>query len=261
MLRVGIIGYGAIGRELCAALEDGRAGEAVLSGILVRRAGGDARQSVDVEAFLGTSPDVVVECAGQPAVRQHGSAILERGVDLVITSVGALADQALFDTLLEAAEAAQARLIVPSAGVGALDMLAGAAVGGLDGVTITVRKDPSAWRGTPAEQICDLDRLTAPATLYEGPVRQGAQLYPANVNISAATALAGLGLDDTVLKVVADPGIETHVIEIDARGVFGRFHFVEDVLPDESNRKTGKIVAMALIKTLRQMSSTLVIGA
>lgn len=261
MLRVGIIGYGAIGRELCAAIEDGRAGDAALAGVLVRREAGGGLHTTDLEVFLTGSPGVVVECAGQPAVRQHGPAIVARGIDLVITSVGALADPALFDGLIEAAAAGGARVIVPSAGVGALDMLAGAAVGGLDAVTITVRKDPSAWRGTPAEEICDLDGLVAPVTLYEGPVRQGARLYPANVNISAATALAGLGLDDTVLKVVADPGIETHVIEIDARGAFGRFHFMEDVLPDESNRKTGKIVAMALIKTLRQMSSTLVIGA
>ncbi len=261
MLRVGIIGHGAIGRELCAAIGDGRAGAAELSGVLVRREATGGGRTTEVDTFLAGSPGVVVECAGQSAVCQHGRAILARGIDLVVTSVGALADQTLFDGLLETAAAAGARLIVPSAGVGALDMLAGAAVGGLDAVRITVRKDPSAWLGTPAEELCDLANLGAPMTLYEGPVREGARLYPANVNISAATALAGMGLDDTVLKVVADPGIETHVIEIDARGAFGRFHFLEDVLPSDDNRKTGKIVAMALIKTLRQMSSTLVIGA
>jgi aspartate dehydrogenase len=79
------------------------------------------------------------------------------------------------------------------------------------------------------------------------------------VNISAAVALAGLGFDRTRLRIFADPTIQTHVVEVEAEGAFGRFRFVEDVAVSE-HRKTGRIVAMALIKTLRQMSSALVVG-
>jgi aspartate dehydrogenase len=124
-----------------------------------------------------------------------------------------------------------------------------------------VRKDPASWKGTAAEAVCDLDRLSAPVVLYEGPVREGARRYPANVNISAAAALAGIGPDRTELRIVADPGIATHVVELEAEGAFGRFAFTEDVLPSEENRKTGRIVAMALTRTLRQLSSPIVIGA
>src|SRR5262249_54342643 len=81
------------------------------------------------------------------------------------------------------------RLILPSAGIGALDILSSAAVGGLDSVTVTVRKDPSAWKGTVAETLVDLDKLTAPHIVFDGPVREGAKLYPQNVNISAAAAI------------------------------------------------------------------------
>ena len=50
------------------------------------------------------------------------------------------------------------------------------APGGLDSVTVTVRKDPSAWKGTIAETLVDLDGLKAPHTVFDGPVREGARL-------------------------------------------------------------------------------------
>jgi aspartate dehydrogenase len=91
-------------------------------------------------------------------------------------------------------------------------------------------------------------------------VREGARRYPQNVNISAAAALAGIGLDRTRVVIVADPGISTHVVEIEAEGAFGSFRFREDVVPTESNPKTGRLVAMAVIKSLRQLASRLVVG-
>lgn len=259
MLRVGLIGYGAIGRALAAALRDGQAGDARLTAALARRPRADEAVTADAEAFFATEHDAVVECAGHEAVRAHGERALQGGADLLVTSVGALMDDALRERLLSAARASGRRLILPSAGIGALDILAGAAVGGLTRVAITVRKDPSAWTGTPAEGLCDLANLREPFLLFDGPVREGAPLYPGNVNISAAVALAGLGPDRTQLRIYADPKIATHVVEVEAEGAFGRFRFVEDVALSE-NRKTGRIVAMALVKTLRQMSGPLVVG-
>ncbi|NDH60209.1 MAG: DUF108 domain-containing protein [Alphaproteobacteria bacterium] len=175
--------------------------------------------------------------------------------------VEAAGDTALFDRLLAAARANGKRLILPSAGIGALDILSSAAVGGLDSVTVTVRKDPSAWKGTIAETLVDLDALTAPHTVFDGPVREGARLYPQNVNISAAAAIAGIGLDRTRVVIVADPTLTTHIVELEAKGAFGRFTFMEDVAVSEENRKTGKLVAMAMVKSVRQLASTLVVAA
>ena len=64
------------------------------------------------------------------------------------------------------------------------------------------------------------------------------------MNIAAAVALSGLGLDQTELLIVADPTIDTHVIELEAAGTFGSFTFKEDVAIS-GHRKTGQIVAMA----------------
>ena len=103
---------------------------------------------VIAERFVDQRMDAVLECAGHDAVREHGIRCLEAGADLVLTSIGALVDDALRADLERAAATSNRRLILASAGIGALDILAAGAVGGLERVAMTVRKDPSAWYGT-----------------------------------------------------------------------------------------------------------------
>jgi aspartate dehydrogenase len=261
-MRLGLIGCGAIGREVVSAWGEGALGpEMRLAAVLVRRPRTDADPLIthEPDVFFDRNLEVVVECAGHQAVRDHGVRCLEAGCDLVLTSIGALVDDDLRARLEQAARGGR-RLTIASAGIGALDILAAAAIGGLDRVEMIVRKDPSAWYGTEAESLCDLANLKEPLTIYEGSVREGAARYPQNVNISAAVALAGLGLDRTGLTIVADPTIRTHVIEIEAEGAFGSFRFIEGVEPTVENPKTGKLVAMAVIKTIRQLAAPVVIG-
>jgi aspartate dehydrogenase len=265
MLRLGLIGYGAIGLHVQEAMAAGHIEGVELRAALVRRPRAEVTTRPDItndpDHFFDYGMDVVVECAGHDAVRTHAERVLDSGMDLLVTSVGAFTDTALYERVLAAAKHNGKRLILPSAGIGAIDILSAAAVGGLDSVTVTVRKDPSAWKGTAAQDLVDLDSLTRPHVVFDGPVREGARIYPQNVNISAAVALAGIGLDRTRVVIVADPTITTHVVEVEAIGTFGRFTFMEDVAVSAENRKTGRIVAMALVKTVRQLASTLVVGA
>jgi len=259
--RLGLIGLGAIGKQIIAAAESGALPGVEIAAILVRRPRPDNPRAIaDADRFFAERFDAVAEGAGHQAVRDHGERALDSGADLLLTSVGALTDDALRERLVAAARRNKRRLILPSAGIGSLDILAAAAVGGLDRVEIVVRKQPEAWLGTEAEGRIDLMNLKEPVTIYDGPVRDGARRFPQNVNISAATALAGIGLDRTRLVIVADPGIATHIVEIHATGAFGRYDFVEDVIPTRENPKTGKLVGMAVVKAVRQLTQPVVIG-
>ena len=44
--------------------------------------------------------------------------------------------------------------------------------------------------------------------LFKGNARQAAIGFPANVNVAAALALAGIGADDTEVEIWADPSID-----------------------------------------------------
>lgn len=263
-LRVGLIGLGAVTAPLAAQWRAGGFPEnVVFVGALVRRPRptSDLPTVTTVEEFLALKPDYIVEGAGHGAVRAHVEPLLRAGLEVAVTSIGALIDDALRARLLEAANDGGGKLILPSAGIGGLDMLAGMAEGGIERATVTVRKPPEAWLGTPGETLVDLMALTEPAILFDGSVREGAPHYPGNVNISAAAAFAGAGLDKTRLVIVADPTVTNHVIDLEAEGVAGRLSFREDMRPSPDNPKTGIIVAMALAKTIRQRASRFVVGA
>ncbi len=264
MIRVGLLGFGAIGKRVAETAASGQLEGIKLVTALVRSPRASAGDGPDIthdpDWFFRYRLDVVVEGAGHQAVRDHAVRALENGADLYVTSVGAFTDTALLDRVVDAARVNDCRVYLPSAGIGGLDMLASLAQGGLDEAVITVRKDPGSWKGTPGEALVDLDSLSRPHTLFDGSVREGAKLYPQNVNISAATALAGIGLDRTRVVIVADPTIATHVCEITARGPLGSMRFVEDLVPSPENRKTSTLVGHAIVKTLRNRMATLVIG-
>ena len=264
MIRIGLLGFGAIGKRVAEAAATGQLEGIKLVTALVRRPRAAVNERPDIthdpDWFFRYRLDIVIEGAGHQAVRDYAVRVLENGADLYVTSVGAFTDTVLLDQVMHAARANDCRVYLPSAGIGGLDMLASLAQGGLDEAVITVRKDPASWKGTPAEALVDLDTLTQPHTVFDGSVREGARLYPQNVNISAATAMAGIGLDRTRVVIVADPTITTHVCEIAARGPLGSMRFVEDLVPSPENRKTSTLVGHAIVKTLRNRMARLVIG-
>ena len=165
-----------------------------------------------------------------------------------------------FQNLISLSKKYNKKIIIPSAGIGALDILTASSYGKLNEVNITVRKNAEAWFGTIAENKFDLKTYNDNLILFSGTVREGAKLYPENVNISATVALSGLGLDKTNLKIISDSSIKTHIISVNAKGDFGEFNFEENVIPYEENQKTGKIVSLAIIKSITNLSSNFVIG-
>ena len=263
-LRVGVIGYGAIGRPLVQAVVDGAAGPVRVVAVLVRNAAGRVPPAADVlvtadrAAFLAVPSDVVVEAGGHAAVQQHGEAVLASGRDLLVVSVGVFTDEPLSERLRAAARAARRQILVPSGAIAGLDWIGAAALGGLDSVTITTRKPPAAWIGTVGEEQARV--ATEPVLLYEGPARDGVARFPQNVNIAAALALAGVGLDATTMRVYADPTVTHNTHEVEARGAAGALQFVLQNVPSDENPKTGRVVALSVLKTLQQRVAPLVVG-
>jgi aspartate dehydrogenase len=201
-------------------------------------------------AELKFKPRVAVECASHSAVRQYGPALLRQGIDLITASIGALADDHLRSQLQEAALEGGSQLILPAGAVPGIDALNAALIGGLDEVSYTSRKPPSAWRGTPAEQAVALDDLTAPAVHYRGTARAAAKDYPKNANVAATVALASLGLDRTEVQMIADPAISDNIHEITARGAFGEMHLTIKGRPLASNPKTSSLAAYSTIRAI-----------
>jgi aspartate dehydrogenase len=257
-LRLGFIGFGTSARHVLRGVEDGRAGNATLAAALVRRDGVEVPEGVlvtkDRARFLAEPLDLVIELAGQEAVQQHAEAVLRAGRNLLIISIGALADDELYDALCNAAAESGARLLLPSGAIGGLDAISSGALGGLDEVTITTRKPPAALQTDTERDRWLASAQDGPVLLYEGAAREAVRLFPANVNVAAALSLAGVGFDRTSIRIYADPGVTRNTHEVHAQGWFGELRFTIMNIPTE-NPKTGRITALSVIKAIRNVQA------
>ncbi len=209
--------------------------------------------------LLGLKPDLVAECAIGEVVARHGAKVLEAGYDLLIISTGALADPELNERLQAAALRGSAQLMIPAGALGGVDALAAAKLGGLTRVNQSLTKPPEAWRGTPAEELVNLDELTGPVTLFSGSAREAASMYPKNANVAATVAAAGVGFDESQVELIADPGIEGPMHRIEAKGAFGtlRMEIAGVSLPD--NPKTSLLAALSMARALINTSAAVVV--
>jgi aspartate dehydrogenase len=258
--QVCLIGFGAIGRAVYQRV----AGDARLqiTHVVVR-----AERLAQVQAQLAhptlavsvvpSSATLVLECAGHSALTEHVLPALARGVECAVLSVGALSEPGLPERLSEAAERGHTQVHLLSGAVGGIDAIAAAKVAGLASVRYTGRKPPQGWRGTPAEQVLALDTLVQPAIILEASARQAAALYPKNANVAATVSLAGLGLDATQVRLIADPTITENIHEIEASGAFGSIKIEMRGKPLPENPKTSMLTVLSALRFLHNRAGSM----
>jgi aspartate dehydrogenase len=143
--------------------------------------------------------------------------------------------------------------------LGGIDALSAAARLPMTEVTHEVTKPPSAWVGTEAETLCELQDLTAPHCFFEGSAREAAHRFPQNANAAMITAIAGLGSETTTLRLIADPSATTNRHRIVALGEFGRMEITLDNLPLSGNPKSSALTALSLVRLIENRANPLVI--
>ncbi len=265
-LHVAIAGFGAIGRVVAEHIDRGVDGLA-LAAVSARDT---ARAEKAMAGFAQPAPvlplsrlweaaDIVVECAPAALLREIAEPALTAGRTLVVLSCGALLDN--FD-LVDLAHRQGGRILVPSGALLGLDAVQGAAVGTIERVHMITRKPPNGLDGAPylVERNIRLAGLTEARCVFTGTAREAARGFPANVNVAAALALAGIGPDRTTIEIWADPGVtrNTHRIEVEADSV--RLSLQIENVPSAENPKTGRLTPLSVIALLRKLASPLAIG-
>ncbi|HZT87682.1 MAG TPA: aspartate dehydrogenase [Stellaceae bacterium] len=263
--RVAIAGFGAIGRVVAQHLDRGMEG-LELAAVSARDAGRaeqamrDLARPVPVVPLerLAEAADIVVECAPAALLRAIAEPALKRGRLVMILSCGALLDN--FD-LVDLARANGGRILVPTGALLGLDAVAAAAVGGIERVHMITRKPPAGLAGAPylVANGIGVEGLDRPKRVFAGSARDAARGFPANVNVAAALAMAGIGPDRTTIEIWADPGVirNTHRIEVEADAA--RFTLEIAGVPSE-NPRTGKMTPLSVVAALRKLTAPLAIG-
>ncbi|MGW2278154.1 aspartate dehydrogenase domain-containing protein [Streptomyces sp. NPDC001770] len=253
--KVGLVGWGAIGRVVGTALAEGRVAGAELACIVDNRPLGEAApaRQVSFEEALELC-DLIVEAAGQGVVREWGERVLASGTDLLIASSGALTDEELAKRLLNTGPG---RVYFTGGAVGGLDLLqAACSLGPLDEVRLTTTKLPSTleqpWMD--AELLTRMRTATGPVEVMSGTARDVPVKFPKSTNVAASVALAVGDLDTVRVQVVADPAAHRTRHLIEASGPHGSYRFEVAHRPDPENPATSQVVPYAVLRGLAALA-------
>lgn len=266
-MKVGIAGFGVIGKAVSRALQEGVEGarlEAITSGDdqKARAALEDMAVTADVVApeELAARCDIIVECAPTAAFMDIVLPALSAGRQIVTVSAAALIENM---HVIDIAQQTGGRIILATGALLGLDAVRAAAEGHIMSVTMVTRKPPRSLMGAPflAEHDIDISDLECPLLLFSGSAREGAAAFPANVNVAASLALAGIGPDETQLEIWADPSKQrnTHTIEVDADSA--QFTMTIENIPSPEKPGTGKITAHSVVAALKSLASPLRVGS
>lgn len=266
-LRLAIAGLGAIGMEVATRIAAGAVAGITLTAISAR----DQEKAIRNLKNFGTVPeivalselaehaDVIVECAPAASFLDVAGPAIERGRIFIPLSVGVLLDHM---DLVDRARQTGARILVPTGALLGLDAVKAVAEGDVAAIRMVTRKPPAGLKGAPylIQHGISVDGLEEAKKVFAGSARQAARGFPANVNVAAALALAGIGPDRTEVEIWADPAVTRNIHTIIVEADASNFSMTIENVPTEENPPTGKITALSVIATLRRLTEPLVVG-
>jgi len=265
-MTVAIAGLGAIGLPLARRLDSGVEGLRLIA--VACRDHQKARSNLarfrDLPRLVDVADlaeaDIVVEAAPAAVFERVALPALQAGRIFVPASAGALLPRM---HLVRLAQQTGARIVVPTGALLGLDAVRAAAEDAIESVSIETRKPPAGLAGAPfvRKNNIDLTDLATPRLVFEGNALDAAAGFPANVNVAAALALAGVGAMRTQVRIWADPGIDRNIHTIRVEASAARFSMVIENVPSEDNPKTGRLTALSLLACLRGLVSTLKVGS
>ena len=253
-MKVGIIGCGAIANIITTSIvsEESNIEIAYFFDKDIERAENIASLAggvavLDFEDML-KDVDLVLECASPDSVKHFAPIVLERGIDMIVMSIGAFMDTDFYTDVLKIARDNNAKIHLPSGAVVGLDGIKAVAKFGLKEVSLVTRKSPkSLGKDIDTEEI-----------LFEGKASDAVKEFPLNINVAATISMACNR--DIDVKIIVDPKVDRNVHEITARGDFGEFKTITMNYPCAANPKTSMLAALSAIRLLKSFNETISVG-
>jgi len=253
MLKIGLLGCGNLGNIILDMIEEGEINAKVVAVLdknakrrdrLVSRSRDTPRIALNIRE-LAEGVDLVIEVASQEAVKAYAVDILSEGVDLMVLSVGALLDGALYQRIKDVAKARKSRLIIPPGAVGATDVLKSIVRVDVEKILLETSKPPT---------NLGLEDVKSRTCIFSGDVFEAVKKFPQNVNVCATVALATGLPEKIVVKIYADPRLKSNVHKIKVDCAAGSYEFVFRNTPSPANPKTSYLTALSIASSLENAS-------
>lgn len=241
MKKVGIIGCGAIGTLIAEAVGNGivKCDGLILYDYNNEKADQLARSLTipvkvvrSLDEMIKLKPSVIVEAASQQAAKEYIRRILKGDIELIVMSVGALLDL----------DVRSSKIHIPSGAIGGLDAIASAALAGISEVVLTTRKNP---------KVLDMNNREE-KLVYEGTAREAVKLFPREINVAAALALAA-SPEKVKVRIVSDPKVTRNVHEVKVKWKHGEMLLRFENEPHPENPRTSALAAWSAMRLLSEI--------
>ncbi|MDP3732066.1 MAG: aspartate dehydrogenase [Candidatus Omnitrophota bacterium] len=268
LLRIGIVGCGAIGSSLAKAIVSDCSEKAQLVSLydidIEKAYNLSIKFNKKLAAFnledLINKSDLVIEATKADTAFDIVKKVLSSSKDIMIMSVGGIIQH--YQELRVLTEEKKAHIFIPSGAICGIDGIKAASLGKINKVILTTRKPPSAFLGAPyvLKKKIRLDNIDKDTVLFEGTALQAIKAFPQNINVAAILSMAGIGPEATIVRVVASPAISRNIHEIEIESEAGKIitHTENVIHPD--NPKTSYLAVLSAIATLKQILEPIKIG-
>ncbi len=251
--KVGLAGAGAIGGAVAKALVKG------IDGFELRCIS-DPNVSkyfdVDYVDFdvLADSCDLVIECLPAHIVPDLTARVFDAGKDILFISSAALL---IYPQIMHDIKDCASKAYMPSGALCGLDGVRAMREMGITSSVIASTKPPRGFTGAPfvVENNIDVAGMRSKTLIFEGNALEAAKGFPANVNVAASLAFAGIGAEQTRVEIWADPDAKGNAHEITVKSDYSTLNARIENLPDPANPKSSVLAAQSIVATLRNMSS------
>lgn len=252
MKRIALLGCGNIGTIISRRAENVEI-VAVYDQLAERRAAlaelSGAADCASFDALLAHRFDLLIEAASPEAVRDHAAQAIRAGKELVVLSVGGLADAAFREGLEAEARAREVSLHIPSGAIMGLDNLKVGRFSELTGLLLCTTKSPESLGVEVTRKTC----------VFRGAASECVQQFPRNVNVAVSLSLAA-GRECQV-EVWADPGARANIHQIFAEGEFGRVEIKVENVPSPDNPRTSYLAALSVLALIEDYDRRIKVGS
>ena len=268
MIRVGIIGCGAIGSSIARAIEKKFARRAFLAYVSdtnsqqikkFKRKLKFSHPRVVSTAELIKQSHFIIESASQQAARNVIPQALKQNKDLLVLSVGALLQ---IPTISKLAQKSRGHIYVPSGAVAGIDGILAAKIFGIRRVQLTTRKPLKSLQGSPFFIKHGLENkpIKKPTLIFDGTAAEVISEFPQNINVAATLSLAGIGPRKTRVRIFTSPTYRYNIHEVEIEGASGKMSFKMVNVPSLENPKTSALAIGSAISALNKIFSRLKVG-
>ena len=155
------------------------------------------------DELLDRNIDYIVEATNPMATKLILEKTLNRGVNVVLLSIGALADESYYENIKQLCLKNNVKIHIASGAICGFEVLRTAKIMGLTKAGLTNTKGPKALSKSI---LYKPEMIDNEAVAFSGSAYDAIQNLPTGINVGVATALATMGVHDTAILIQSKPG-------------------------------------------------------